>query len=357
MSTMNRRRFLRTGGALLAASSLPFSLVKIAFGKAASEDFTFAYVSDSHITQIKGKEFVRNWDRGLIRAVAETNLLDPRPDFIFYGGDIAQLGKPEEIDHGLEILAGLRGDVHYVMGEHDYYLDLGEHWRKRLGPDHYSFDHKGVHFVVLNSILTYDDWTYNKWDTPMRRMKEMARLDNPQGSPFMVGDKQREWLRQDLAAVSKDTPIVVMSHSPLQKIYKGWNFWTEDAEQVQALLKPFAKVTVLYGHVHQIQYNQIGNISFNSAMATAWPWPYPASFTQESSHMPKLTVAMNRADPFFDRDATGWQFINLQTGDVDVHYALPDNRDRIVAFNEEKGEPVDTYYQPESARIPPQRHF
>ncbi|MGB7934468.1 MAG: metallophosphoesterase, partial [Gammaproteobacteria bacterium] len=285
MSTMNRRRFLRTGAGILAASSLPFSLVKIAFGKAASEDFTFAYVSDSHITQIKGKEFVHNWDRGLIRAVAETNLLDPRPDFIFYGGDIAQLGKPEEIDHGLEILGGLRGDVHYVMGEHDYYLDLGEHWRKLLGPDHYSFDHKGVHFVVLNSILTYDDWIYNKWDTPARRMKEMARLDNPQGSPFMVGDKQREWLRQDLSKVSKDTPIVVMSHSPLQKIYRGWNFWTEDAEQVQDLLKPFDKVTVLYGHVHQIQYNQIGNISFNSAMATAWPWPYPVSFTQQTSYM------------------------------------------------------------------------
>jgi Icc protein len=357
MSTMNRRRFLRTGAGVLAASSLPFSLVEIAFGKSGPEDFTFAYLSDSHITHVKGKEFVRNWDRGLIRAVAESNLLHPRPDFIFYGGDIAQLGLPEEIDHGLEILGGLHGDVHYVMGEHDYYLDLGEHWRKLLGPDHYSFDHKGVHFVVLNSILTYDDWTYDKWDTPMRRMKEMARLDNPQGSPFMVGDKQREWLRQDLATVNKDTPIVVMSHSPLQKIYKGWNFWTEDAEQVQALLKPFDKVTVLYGHVHQIQYNQIGNISFNSAMATAWPWPYPVSFTQEASHMPKLTVAMNRADPFFERDATGWQFINLHTGDVDVHYALPDNRDRIVAFNEEKGEPIDTYYQPESARIPPQRHY
>jgi Icc protein len=357
MSTMNRRRFLRTGGALLAASSLPFSLVKLAFGKAASEDFTFAYVSDSHLTHIKGKEFVRNWDRGLIRAVAETNLLDPRPDFIFYGGDIAQLGKPEEIDHGLEILGGLRGDVHYIMGEHDYYLDLGEHWRKRLGPDHYSFDHKGVHFVVLNSILTYDDWTYNKWDTPARRMKEMARLDNPQGSPFMVGDKQREWLRQDLSKVSKDTPIVVMSHSPLQKIYRGWNFWTEDAEQVQDLLKPFDKVTVLYGHVHQIQYNQIGNISFNSAMATAWPWPYPVSFTQQASYMPKLTVPMNRANPFFERDATGWQFINLHTGDVDVHYTLPGNRNRIVAFNEKEGHPADTYYQPESARIPPQHQF
>ncbi len=70
----------------------------------------------------------------------------------------------------------------------------------------------------------------------------MAGLDNPNGSPFMVGDKQREWLKKDLAKVNKDTPIVVFSHSPLQKIYKGWNFWTEDAEQVQALLTPFDKV-------------------------------------------------------------------------------------------------------------------
>jgi len=357
MNGMTRRRFLRQGGALLAAGSLPLSLVEIAFGKSAPENFSFAFLSDSHITHIKGREFVRNWDRGLIRAVAETNLLDPRPDFIFYGGDIAQLGTPEEIDHGLELLGGLRGDVHYIMGEHDYYLDLGEHWRKQLGPDHYSFDHKGVHFVVLNSILTYDDWTYDKWDTPMHRMKEMARLDNPQGSPFMVGEEQRAWLRNDLAAIDKDTPIVVMSHSPLQKIYKGWNFWTEDAEQVQELLQPFTKVTVLYGHVHQIQYNQIGNISFNSAMATAWPWPYPASFTQEASHLPKLTVKMNRADPFFERDATGWQFINMHTGDVDVHYLLPDNRNRVVAFDDRLGHPADTAFQPESDRIPPQHHY
>jgi 3',5'-cyclic AMP phosphodiesterase CpdA len=355
---MNRRRFLKTGGAVLAASSLPLSLVEVAFGKSGPEDFSFAYLSDSHITQIKGKEFVRNWDRGLIRAVAETNLLDPKPDFVFYGGDIAQLGKPEEIDHGLEILSGLRYDkVHYVMGEHDYYLDLGEHWRKRLGPDHYSFDHKGVHFVVLNSILTFDDWTHKDWRSPMQRMKAMARLDNPKGSPFMVGEKQREWLKQDLGKVDKTTPVVVFSHSPIQKIYKGWNFWTDDAEQVQALLKPFKKVTVLYGHVHQIQYNQIGNISFNSAMATAWPWPYPVSFTQKASYLPKLTVAMNRADPFFERDATGWQFVNMTTGRVDVHYVLPDNENRVVAFDEKLGHPVDTRYQPLTKRIAPQTHY
>lgn len=357
MSNMNRRSFLKSGGALLAAGTLPLSLIEIAFGQSSAENFTFAFISDSHITHIKGREFVRNWDRGLMRAVAECNLLTPRPDFILYGGDLAQLGIPEEIDHALEIMGAARGKVHYVMGEHDYYVDLGDYWRKQLGPDHYSFDHKGVHFVVLNSIVTYDDWMHKDWESGMARMKEMARLDNPRGSPFMVGDPQREWLRQDLAKVDKDTPLVVVSHSPLQKIYKGWNFWTEDAEQVQELLKPFRKVTVLYGHVHQIQYNQIGNISFHAAMATAWPWPYPATYAQAETYLPKLTVEMNRADPFFERDATGWQFINLHTGNADVHYLLPENRNRVVAFDERAGQPIDTRYQDEAERIPPQTHY
>ena len=37
-----------------------------------------------------------------------------------------------------------------MVGEHDWYLDMGEKWRELFGKDTYSFDHKGVHFVVLN---------------------------------------------------------------------------------------------------------------------------------------------------------------------------------------------------------------
>lgn len=358
MTTLNRRDFLKGAGAMLTAATLPASLVRVAFGASEKgEDFTFAYISDSHITHLKSNEFVRNWDRGLIRSVAEVNLLTPRPDFVIYGGDIAQLGKKEEIDHGLEILAKLPGKVHYVMGEHDYYLDLGEYWEQKLGPQYYSFDHKGVHFVVLNSVLTYDDWTHNRRPTPMDRMKQMARLDNPQGSPFMVGEKQLKWLKKDLDGVSKDTPVILCSHSPIQKIFNGWNFWTEDAEQVQALLQPFDRVTVLYGHVHQVQYNQIGNISFYAVMATAWPWPYPASYAQQPSHLPELTVKMNRADPFFERDATGWQFIDTKTGKTDVYYQLPNNQNRDVLYTPVNGQPEDTVYQPVTKRIPPQTHY
>ncbi len=354
MNTLNRRDLLKGAGALVAGATLPVSLVEMAFADS-SQNFTFAYISDSHIQQIKGSQFVRNWDRGLIRAVAEANLMNPRPDFIFYGGDIAQLGKKSEIDHGLEILSGLRDKVHYVVGEHDYYLDLGEHWKNRLGPDYYSFDHKGMHFVVLNSILTYDDWTYDRWKDGEERMGVMAGLDDHRGSPFMVGEKQRAWLKEDLAKVDFNTPVTVLSHSPLQKIYRGWNFWTEDAEQIQALLKPFKKVNVFYGHVHQIQYNQIGNISFHAAMATAWPWPYPQSNAKAESALPKLTVQMNRADPFFERDATGWQYIDIHSGNATMNFSLPDNSPRTVAFNPASGRPEDVKYQ--HNRIPPQTHF
>ncbi|SDJ94089.1 Calcineurin-like phosphoesterase [Microbulbifer yueqingensis] len=334
---------------------LPVSLVRLSFAEP-GRGFTFGYISDSHIQHIRDDKFVRSWDQGLKRAVAEANLLDPRPDFFVFGGDLAHLGTRAELDHGAEMLGALHGKLYMVMGEHDYYLDMGDYWRKLYGDDYYSFDHKGVHFVVLNSILTYDDWN-RRWDTPGRRMQEMALLDNPNGSPFMVGERQREWMRKDLDSQDKDTPIVVFSHSPLQKIYRGWNFWTEDADEVQKMLAPFRESNVIYGHVHQIQYNQIGNIAFTSVMSTAWPWPYPESYALAESHLPILTVPMNRADPSNERDATGWQFMNMHSGRIDTTFNLGANQNRRVAWNERHRRPEDTRYQDKDARTPPQDHF
>lgn len=355
-SDISRRDLVKGALALGALATVPMTMVRLAFG-AEKEEFSFAYISDSHIQHIKGNEFVRNWDQGLKRAVAETNLLVPKPDFVIFGGDLAQLGTKAELDHGAELLSALKYKTYYVMGEHDYYLDLGQYWEKLFGPQYYSFDHKGVHFVVLNSILTHDEWTFKRWPTAVERMNQMAGLDNPNGSPFMVGQKQREWLAKDLEKVSKNTPLVVLSHSPLQKIFKNWNFWTDDAEQIQALLKPFKKVSVLYGHVHQIQYNQIGNISFNSVMATAWPWPYPESYALADSHLPVLTVPMNRADPFDERDATGWQYINMNTGRVAAKYQLFSNTNRTVAFNTKTNRPEDMSFQKSDKQVPPQKHY
>jgi 3',5'-cyclic AMP phosphodiesterase CpdA len=355
---ITRREFIKGSGLALTASMVPLSLIEVACGKKSKkvDKFTFAFISDSHLTQIKGNSFVTNFDSGLDKAITELNFLSPKPDFVVYGGDLAQLGKREEIDHGLQKLSKISIPIRYVIGEHDYYLDLGKYWQEKVSKLHYSFDHKGVHFVVLNSILTHDTWI-QKWKTPMERMLMMARLDNPQGSPFMVGNAQIDWLKKDLEKISADTPLVVLSHSPLYKIFKPWNFWTDDAEKVQAVLKKFVNVTVIHGHVHQVLYNQIGNITFNALMSTAWPWPYPDTYAQQKNAQPKLTVPMNRADPFHERDGTGWSHVAYSDSRPMHSFELWNNTPRTLIYDMKSGNPVDKKYTTGSPRSAPQKHY
>ena len=47
---------------------------------------------------------------------------------------------------------------------------------------------------------------------------------------------------------------------------------------------------------------------------------------------------MNRADPFFERDATGWQMIDIETGRIALHYNLYNNENRTVAFDPKTGD-------------------
>lgn len=65
---------------------------------------------------------------------------------------------------------------------------------------------------------------------------------------------------------------------------------------------------------------------------------------------------MNRADPFFDRDANDWQIINLPNGRVELNYTLYNNVNRIVRYNAKTKHPEDSVYQSENTRIPPQTH-
>jgi len=205
-----------------------------------------------------------------------------------------------------------------MVGEHDWFLDLGEHWRKLFGPENYSFDHKGMHFVVIMSVQEKDFWT-ERGMTPMQRMKTVAGLDNGVQSRFEVGEAGRKWLSDDLAKVDKKTPLVVFSHSPLYKYYRPWNFWTEDADEVQAILRPFERVTVIHGHTHQLLTNRIDTMQFHGMLSTAWPWPYAPE------GLPKLTIQQNRADPFDQFDGCGDGSVDvLENGLVNALYNLWD---------------------------------
>jgi len=340
LQNCDRRHFLRTtlrfAGMAAAASLVPshaFQLVNVAHAatpEAGSPGvaFRFAYVSDSHLY---ARGMTHRFARAAVKAVEDVNALDPQPDFVLFGGDLAQLGRPDELALGQQILKDLKAPVRMMVGEHDWYLDLGDKWKEMFGPDHYSFDHKGVHFVVLNSVVEKDFWTAKGY-TPEQRMAIVSGLDDNRQSPFEVGVPQRDWLKQDLAKIDKKTPIIVFSHSPLYKLYKPWNFWTDDAELVQALLKPFQTVTVIHGHTHQLLTNRIGNIQFHGLLSTAWPWPYAPE------GLPAYTVQMFRPDPFNQFDGCGDGSVDvLAKGRVDKHYNLWSRNPRIVKAQELTG--------------------
>ncbi|MBV9946945.1 MAG: metallophosphoesterase [Myxococcales bacterium] len=313
LKSLDRRSFLKVSAAAFGAvagqglvpphSFQPVSIARADMPKGGkSESFRFAYISDSHLYDRKiNDRFVNS----LLRAVDDVNGMDPQPDFVFYGGDLAQLGQPAELELGAQILKNVKAPLHVMVGEHDWYFDLGEKWKSLFGQPMYSFDHKGVHFVVLLSVVEKDFWTARGL-TPMQRMRTVAGLDNGWQSSFTVGPEGRQWLANDLKTKSPDTPLVVFSHSPLYKLYKPWNFWTDDAEEVQAILRRFRQVVVFHGHTHQMLTNRIGNIHFHGFLSTAWPWPYAPQ------GLPELTVQMARPDPFDPQDGCG-------DGSADVH--------------------------------------
>jgi 3',5'-cyclic AMP phosphodiesterase CpdA len=334
LTNCDRRHFLKVSArfaAMAAAAGViqphAFQLVNVAFaaetpGEKPQVAFRFAYISDSHLY---ARGMTHRFAVAVAKAVADVNALDPQPDFVLYGGDLAQLGRADELALGQQILKDLKAPVRMMVGEHDWYLDMGAKWNEMFGPDRYSFDHKGVHFVVLNSVVEKDFWTANGY-TPEQRMNIVAGLDDARQSRFEVGEEQRDWLAKDLAKVDKKTPLIVFSHSPLYKYYKPWNFWTDDAEQVQALLQPFANVSVIHGHTHQLLTNRIGNISFHGMLSTAWPWPYAPE------GLPEYTVQMSRVDPFNQFDGLGDGTVDvLRSGQVDKHYKLWDRNPRSVS--------------------------
>jgi 3',5'-cyclic AMP phosphodiesterase CpdA len=163
-----------------------------------------------------------------------------RPDLVLVLGDLVEdesLEKDQErYAECLRVLAGLEAPVRHVAGNHDTIhmteAMLRRAWGRR-GPLHYSFDHGGVHVVVLHT-------------------RERRDLD------VTVGSEQIAWLRADLEATS--LPVVVaMHHAAAEQDLRG-NRWFEHAPHV-ALVKERAELrralaasgrvrVVLNGHLH-----------------------------------------------------------------------------------------------------------
>ena len=226
-------------------------------GKA--EDFSFVQISDSHIGFNKAAN--QNVTGTLQKTIEKINTVQPgmkQPDFMIHTGDITQNSKPGEFDTAVQVIKGVKtGDVFYVPGEHDFSLDDGEQYKQRfgkgtLGNGWYSHNYKGVHFVGLNNVVQVD---------------AMGNL----------GADQLAWLNADLGGLSSSTPVVVFAHIPLWMVYEKWGWGTQDGATALGYLKRFGSVTVLNGHIHQVVQKVEGNVSFHTAMSTAFPQPAPGS--------------------------------------------------------------------------------
>ena len=189
------------------------------------------------------------------------NGLRPAPAFVLHTGDQTHGQKAGAFDTVAEILKTVKTErIFYVPGEHDVFLDGGKEYLARYGKGTVddrgwqSFDYKGTHFVGLVNVLKY-------------KGEGMGSL----------GDEQLEWLEKDVAPLSSSTPIVVFSHVPLWAVYPQWGWTTEDAERALVTLRRFGSTTVLNGHIHQVLRKVEGNISFHTAMSTAFPQPAPGS--------------------------------------------------------------------------------
>jgi Calcineurin-like phosphoesterase len=266
---INRRDFLKltaAGGSAIYISRLA-GCASMTHGVSADE-FYFVQLSDTH-WGYKG-EANPEAANTLKKAVAAVNELTEQPDFIMFTGDLThttddpaerrkRLGEFREIVKELKVK-----NVRFMPGEHDGSLDRSEAFKEFFGETHYTFEHKGVHFIVL---------------------------DNVSDPAAQIGDEQLQWLEADLKKQAKDAKIVVFTHRPLFDLAPKWDWATRDGAKAVDLLMPYTNVTVFYGHIHQEHHHMTGHIAHHSAKSLIFPLPVPGS-------QPKRTpLAWDTAQP------------------------------------------------------------
>ncbi len=226
---------------------------------AATADFSFVQISDSHIGfhQAANKDVVGTFQK----AIARINALAQRPTFVIHTGDHVHLSKVAEFDAVKQLIGTIKTDrVFHTPGEHDVFVDQGKRYRQFFGSpsgkDYYSFDYKGVHVLVLANV-------------------QQAENSGGITGLGLLGAEQLAFIKKDLARLSADTPLVIAGHVPLLAVYPKWGWATEDSAQVISWLKRFSSVTVLNGHIHQILSKSEGNITMHTAASTAFPQHAP----------------------------------------------------------------------------------
>ena len=272
---LDRRTFLKTTAAAGAAAVLGGTgTLNLAAEASAPGSFDFVFFTDTHIEPEldapHGCEMCFEKVAGL------------RPEFAIMGGDhVYDANKVDEKRAGLvfdlykRAESRLKMPLHHVIGNHDTFgtaekggiaMDDPRFGKKmfeeRMGPTHYSFDHKGYHFVVLDSIQLTTD---HMWE---------ARID----------DAQMKWLEEDLKKAGPSVPIVAATHAPLVTAFPAYagerynpaekysTLSVANATEVLGTFEGHNVIAVLQGHLHVNENTTYKGTQFITGGAVCGNW-------------------------------------------------------------------------------------
>jgi 3',5'-cyclic AMP phosphodiesterase CpdA len=277
MQNTDRRDFLR----LVGIAGVTFTAGLFPGRRASAQaggDFHFVQISDTH-WGFKGPPNP-DAEHTLEKAIVTVNGLAQKPDFIVFTGDLTHTtedGKVrrERMKRFKEIVSELNvKDVRFLAGEHDASLDKGEAFKEFFGATHYTFDHKGVHFIAL---------------------------DNVSDPGAKLGDEQLAWLAADLKQRKTDDRIVVLTHRPLFDLMPNWDWTTADGAKAIDLLMPYQNVVVFYGHIHQEHHHMTGHIAHHAAKSLIFPQAAPGGDAPRRPPPPPFDASLK---PLGTRDVT-----------------------------------------------------
>lgn len=293
---MKRRDFLKISGAALGGAALlrftstaeASSFLRGRNGEAPSP-FSIVQLSDTHVGFQGPPDPLGT--KAFERAVEMVNALDPQPDLVLFTGDLTH-DSEDPAEHARR-MASFRsiGDRlrvkkrYHVPGEHDAALDGGVLFRENFGESHYSFDHRGVHFVALDNVSL--------------------------GKP-VVGGTQIEWLKRDLSRYPTTAPVIVFTHRPLFDLKPEWEWFTGDGDAVMNVLAPYDNVTVLYGHIHRADHHTAGRVQHHAARSLIFAFPDPATAAE------KKPLAFDSAHPFRNLGIRRVSSVPVAVNDVEL---------------------------------------
>lgn len=271
-----------------------------------SQDFSFIFMTDIHVKPENDAAI------GFKKAIDTANKLPA--DFVITGGDLVfdvLRGNKPRADSLFQLykssIQHFRMPVYNCIGNHELYgiyrdesgLDSTDKdykygmYERYLGPTYYSFDHKGWHFIVLNSIEEY-------------KLRFIG----------LIGPRQMEWLKKDLATVDANTPIVVVTHIPLvsafQQVFPSpdnataeGGQWISNRNEVLALFNDKNLRLVLQGHLHWLEDINVGNKTrFITGGAVAGRPTWRGTLHNEEGF---LHVKIKDGEIFWDYIDYGWE--------------------------------------------------